>query len=147
LSSVGCGATSPPSKSRARQSFPRSRVSSPVIHPSLTSPLDSYLLSLITSLEVLFTRQGASIAITLGESIAFVLVKGLAERKRVSERIKAIHELRSKISHGGNKAINDDDLDYLRTAVFYVIQEMVRRKREFETKKDLLIWIDDRKLS
>jgi len=55
--------------------------------------------------------------------------------------------LRSKISHGGNKAINDDDLNYLRGAVFYVVQEMVKRKREFGTKKDLLNWIDDQRLS
>jgi len=108
---------------------------------------ENELLSLITSLEVLFTRQGASIAITVGESTAFVLAKGLTERKKMSERIKAIHELRSKISHGGNKAINDDDLNYLRGAVFYVVQEMVKRKREFGTKKDLLNWIDDQKLS
>ncbi len=108
---------------------------------------ENELLSLITSLEVLFTRQGASIAITVAESTAFVLAKGLTERKRVSERIKAIHDLRSKISHGGNKAINDDDLDYLRAAVFYVVQEMVRRKKEFRAKKDLLNWIEDQRLS
>ncbi len=47
LPSVACGATSPPSRSRVRPSFPRSSVFSPVIHPSLISPLDSHQISKI----------------------------------------------------------------------------------------------------
>jgi hypothetical protein len=43
---------------------------------------ENELLSLITSLEVLFTRQGASIAITVGESTALYLLRASSKERK-----------------------------------------------------------------
>lgn len=110
---------------------------------------ENKLLALITCLETFLTSEfGNPISNTVAEGSAIILENNLANRKYVKQRIKEFYTHRSSISHGaGSKKILDSDIIELKKLVQSFIQNMIKRRNNFKTRKDVLEWIDDQKLS
>ncbi|EAZ91699.1 HEPN domain-containing protein [Crocosphaera chwakensis] len=108
---------------------------------------ENELLNLITCLETFLTAEyGNPITNTIAEGVAIILESELEKRKIIKQSIKEFYKNRSKISHGGNKAILTSDLDKLRKLVIEFTQKMIDLRREFQDRKSLLQWIEDQKL-
>ena len=106
------------------------------------------LLGLMTCLETFLTSENSDkISNTVAEGVAFVLGNTLEERKHLKKQIKAFYNKRSRISHGGQKAILDSDLEELRTLTGVFLAKMIQGKKEFKERKDLDEWIEWQKLS
>lgn len=106
------------------------------------------LLGLMTCLETFLTSENSDkISNTVAEGVAFVLGNTLEERKNLKKQIKNFYNKRSRISHGGQKAIFDSDLEELRTLTGVFLAKMIQRKDEFKERKDLDEWIEGQKLS
>ncbi len=110
---------------------------------------ENKLLALITCLETFLTSEyGNPIRNTVAEGSAIILETTLENRKYVKQRINEFYKQRSSISHGGgSKNILDSDIIELKKLVQLFIQAMIRRRHEFQARKDVLEWIDDQKLS
>ncbi|MEH2463175.1 hypothetical protein [Nostoc sp.] len=110
---------------------------------------ENKLLALITCLETFLTSEyGNPIRNTVAEGSAIILEDTLENRKYIKQRINEFYKKRSSISHGGgSKNILDSDIKELKKLVQLFIQAMIRRKNEFQARKDVLEWIDDQKLS
>lgn len=110
---------------------------------------ENKLLALITCLETFLTSEyGNSIRNTVAEGSAIILANTLESRKYVKQRINEFYKQRSSISHGGgSKNILDSDIAELKELVQSFIQAMIKRKNEFQTRKNVLEWLDDQKLS
>ena len=104
------------------------------------------LLSLTTCLEVFLTSGGVDkIANTLAEGVAFILGTELQQRKDLKKRVIALYNKRSKISHGGNMLISEEEREELRKIVGDFLTCMIQMKDKFKTRKDLDEWIDNQK--
>jgi len=110
---------------------------------------ENKLLALITCLETFLTSEhGNPISNTVAEGSAITLANTLESRKYVKQRINEFYKQRSSISHGGgSKKILDSDIIELKELVQSFIQAMIKRKNEFQTRKNVLEWLDDQKLS
>jgi hypothetical protein len=110
---------------------------------------ENKLLALITCLETFLTSEyGNPIRNTVAEGSAIILANTLESRKYVKQRINEFYKQRSSISHGGgSKNILDSDIIELKELVQSFIQAMIKRKNEFQTRKNILEWLDDQKLS
>lgn len=110
---------------------------------------ENKLLALITCLETFLTSEyGNPIRNTVAEGSAIILANTLENRKYVKQRINEFYKQRSSISHGGgSKNILDSDIIELKGFVQSFIQAMIKRKNEFQTRKNVLEWLDDQKLS
>jgi Apea-like HEPN len=108
---------------------------------------ENEILSLTSCLETFFTIKGEPIRANLAEGVAFVLAKGLADRKKLRERVKYLYGLRSTISHGGRTAILEEEAAELRLIAGNLLAVMIDARSKFASTKELLDWIDDQKLS
>jgi len=110
---------------------------------------ENKILALITCLETFLTSEyGNPISNTVAEGSAIILENTLESRKYIKQRINEFYKQRSSISHGGgSKNILDSDIAELKKLVQLFIQRMIRRRNEFQARKDVLEWIDDQKLS
>jgi len=110
---------------------------------------ENKILALITCLETFLTSEyGNPIRNTVAEGSAIILENTLEKRKYIKQRINEFYKQRSSISHGGgSKNILNSDIIELKQFVQAFIQEMIRRRNEFQNRKDVLEWIDDQKLS
>lgn len=110
---------------------------------------ENKLLALITCLETFLTSEyGNPIRNTVAEGSAIILANTLESRKYVKQRINEFYKQRSSISHGGgSKNILDSDIIELKEFVQSFIQAMIKRRNEFQTRKNVLEWLDDQKLS
>jgi len=110
---------------------------------------ENKILALITCLETFLTSEyGNPIRNTVAEGSAIILGKNLESRKYIKQRINEFYKQRSSISHGGgSKNILDSDIIELKELVQAFIQNMIKRRNEFQNRKDVLEWIDDQKLS
>ena len=109
---------------------------------------ENILLGLITCIETFLTpRDGGPVTTAIAESIAIIGGKDLASRKRLKKKVKGLYCLRSRISHGGKKAILDADLAALRQITAGLTMTMIQKRNDFETITAFLEWIEDQKLS
>jgi hypothetical protein len=110
---------------------------------------ENKILAFITCLETFLTSEyGNSIRNTVAEGSAIILKRDLEERKYIKQRINEFYKHRSSISHGGgSKNILDSDITELKNFVQSFIQIMIKHRNDFKTRKDILEWIDDQKLS
>jgi hypothetical protein len=109
---------------------------------------ENILLGLITCIETFLTpRDGGPVTTAIAESIAIIGGKDLASRKLLKKKVKGLYRLRSRISHGGKKAILDADLAALRQITAGLTMTMIQKRNDFETITAFLEWIEDQKLS
>lgn len=115
---------------------------------TIESELENKLLNLITSLECLLTpRDGNPIGTAIAEGVAIILGEDLDQRKKIKKRVKQLYGIRSGVSHGGKKAVLESDLIELRNIVGAIIVKLANRIDDFTSQKDLLNWIEEKKLS
>ena len=110
--------------------------------------IENEFLNLITCLETFFTREkGEPISNSIAEGIAFVLAKDLTKRKKIKQRIKCLHGMRSEVSHGGHSNILNKDIQELRSIATNLLIKMIEKQSTFTSRSDLLNWLEDQKLS
>jgi len=106
------------------------------------------LLNLIIVLETFLTpRDNNPIGTAIAEGVAIIRGGNLTERKKVKATIKDFYQKRSGLSHGGKKAVLDQEIVRLRHIAGNIIVWMIKHRGAFQTQKDLLNWIEDKKLS
>jgi hypothetical protein len=109
---------------------------------------ENKLLSLITCLECFFSeRQADKVANSIAEGVAFTLGTNFDERKDLKEKVKDFYDKRSRVSHGGKKAILDAELTELIKLVGEILAKMISAKNNYRTQKDLFDWIEIQRLS
>jgi hypothetical protein len=108
---------------------------------------ENEFINLVICLETFLTPNDRSpIQNTIAEGVALILGNELAERKRFKTRIKSLYGMRSGVSHGGAKAINDADLQWLRLISWHLVRWMIENKSRFDSQKKLMDWLEDKKL-
>jgi|GEM_PF-1306986 len=109
---------------------------------------ENILLGLITCIETFLTpRDGGPVTTAIAESIAIIGGKDLESRKHLKKKVKGLYRLRSRVSHGGKKAILDADLAELRQIAAGLTMTMIQKRNDFESISAFLEWIEDQKLS
>ncbi len=115
---------------------------------SQTQPdLKNKLLNLITVLETFLTPGGNDpIQKSIAEGIAILLEDDAFCRKKLIKRIKIFYGFRSKLSHGHGKEILATDVRELSNIAGSLIMVLTKLKDQFESKEELINWIEYRKL-
>lgn len=116
--------------------------------------IENQFLNLVTCLETLLTpRDNDPISTAIAEGIAILSITSgdnrddmIKKRMDMKSRIKELYGKRSRISHGGSKQIFESEVRELRMIAKILIMEMIRRKDEFQSQKELLSWIEKQKL-
>jgi hypothetical protein len=106
------------------------------------------LLSLITCLETFLTPQdGNPIGTAIAEGVAILVGTTLEERKALKKRVQKLYSMRSAVTHGGRKAVPEEDVAELTALAQTVIIRMIARRGDFEDRDALLDWILEQKLA
>jgi hypothetical protein len=110
---------------------------------------ENAFLNYTTALEALFTPRGRDLSVTnaVADGVAFTLGTDLADRKATKKLVKDLYEVRSRITHGGEVLLTQQNLSQLRYITFMSIQVAIRSLTVFSGKDDLLDWIETRRLS
>jgi len=111
---------------------------------------ETRLVNLVTALEVLLGPDDnmERIATPLAESAALLIEEGVNERIAMKSLVKKYYSLRSKVVHGGQRqAMTHEGMRELTGIVARIIQALIVRKDEFQTKQDLLAWLERARLS
>ena len=109
------------------------------------------LIYTLASLEGLFLRdQSEPITQNLAERIGFLIGEKLEERKQIIKNIRDIYRIRSAFVHHGQHSVAEDELDALQTFMTNAWQSVnaaIQSSQKFDTRRKLLDYLDDRKLS
>ena len=71
----------------------------------------------------------------------------LEERKALKKRVQKLYSMRSAVTHGGRKAVPEEDVAELTALAQTVIMRMIARRGDFEDRDALLDWILEQKLA
>ena len=108
---------------------------------------ENRLLNLITCIETCLTpRDGNPITTAIAEGAAIIIAHDLAGRRHLKKRIQELYRRRSAISHGGQTALLDSEWTELRHIAGALLVTLIKRKEEFASQRDLLEWIETKKL-
>ena len=109
--------------------------------------LKNKLLNLITVLETFLTPgNNDPIQKSIQEGTAILLENDALPRKKLMKKIKIFYGLRSKLSHGHNKEVLDADVRELSNISRLLIMALIELKDQFETREELINWVEYRKL-
>lgn len=110
--------------------------------------VENQFLSLTTAIETLLTpRDGNPIGTAIAEGVAFLLAEGVDNRRAIVKRVKDLYRLRSALSHGGKKSILSDDVSTLTNIASSLIVRVIALAEELRSQKELLTWIEERRLT
>ncbi len=110
--------------------------------------IENEIMNLVTCLEVFFTPdKGDPISNSIAEGTALLLGEDLKERKRLKKRVKELYSLRSKVSHGGHSSILNKDVTDLKFIAMKLLVKMIEWRETFKSRKDLIDWLEDKRLS
>ena len=106
------------------------------------------LLCLITSLEsVLNPRGDRPIRMGVAEGCALLIGQRLEQRRQLRDFIMKMYDLRSRVSHGGHPEVFESDLNWLTSITGAIIFELMKKIEDFKDQKELLLWLDDKRLA
>ena len=116
--------------------------------------IENQFLSLVICLETLLTpRNNDPICTAIAEGIAMLSITNgdnrdnrIEKRMHLKSRVKKLYRKRSGTSHGGKKQIFESEVRELKKIAMILLMEMIRRKHEFQSQRDLLVWIEKEKL-
>jgi hypothetical protein len=109
---------------------------------------ENKFVNLITCLESFLTpRDGNPIGTAIAEAVAILLADTVDKRKRLKKKMLELYRLRSAVSHGGQKAILDSQLHILKTIAGLFLMLMIENIDGYQSREDLLDWIESKKLS
>lgn len=107
---------------------------------------ENRLLSIITCFEAMLTPDDNDpIAAAIADGVARIVGGDVDSRVSIKKLIKSYYKKRSAVSHGGAKAILDEELEQLTNLAGQFLTLMIHRKDEFITRKDFLDWIEKEK--
>lgn len=106
------------------------------------------LLCLITSLEsVLNPRGDRPIRMGVAEGCALLIGQRLEQRRQLRDFIMKMYDLRSRVSHGGHPEVFESDLNWLTSITGAIIFELMKKIEDFKDQKELLLWLDDKRMA
>ncbi len=115
---------------------------------SLSSDVTEKLLHVFVMLESLLLKdENEPIAASVAERVAFVVGKHADERIAIARCVKDAYGLRSRFVHHGASV---DDLDTVRMLMHHAFDcyiGVLRNRRNFSDRKDLLSFLEKRKFS
>lgn len=106
---------------------------------------ENELLNLMTCLET-FLSDGKFITNAVAVGTAHLLAIELDARRDIKRKLQDLYGMRSGVSHGGQKAILEQNLVELRAIAKALIFQLITRKDEFLTKKAFAYWLEERQL-
>lgn len=98
------------------------------------------VIGLTTALEVMFTpaaRDDRGISSTIAEAVAFSLAPNAQAREHTYREVKALYALRSRITHGSTREVDDGALYRLRKYVFDSLWFLARHLDQWTAVKDM----------
>jgi hypothetical protein len=108
---------------------------------------ENEFLNLVVCLETFLTPANQDpIAAFIAQGVAIILAQEVSERLDIKKKVKKFYGMRSRISHGGRKAVTDSDLMWLREAAWYVTEWMIKSRTQFHSRGDLCDWIERKTL-
>lgn len=116
---------------------------------NMTDPVLKFLNYAIV-LEVLLSKQeresDRSITDKIAEGAAFVLGLKYENRVEIKGTIKRLYGIRSAIVHAGKAFVEEKDVREIELAAFFIILNLLKRRNRFQTKDDLLAWLEKKRL-
>jgi hypothetical protein len=104
-----------------------------------------YILSALES--IFLKNQSEPIQQNLGERMAIFSATELAERKAILRNVRAVYELRSRYLHHGHSSTEIEEIGAFLLNVWVFFVKLVCIRKDFKTKDEFLVCIDDEKLS
>ena len=118
-----------------------------VANSQIQSEDENRLLNLAVALETLLTpRSSDPIATSIAEAVAILIGRNLPERKHLKRLTKSLYNQRSAISHGGKTFVKRQDVRTLKNILYDTIKAILFFRNRFNTRSDLLEWIEEKKL-
>ena len=75
------------------------------------------------------------------------MTAGVENRRQLRKRIRYLYSLRGRVTHGGRQDVLKSDLDELRWWAMNLILVMIDELTRFSSRRQLLDWVDDQRLS
>ena len=102
------------------------------------------IVSYVTAIEVFFNEDARDIVRDIAESVAFLVGKNVTQRREIISRIKDLYSMRSAAAH---VATEPSEVWEERFIVMRLLGELIGRRGEFRTRKDLKEWVNQQRLS
>jgi hypothetical protein len=83
----------------------------------------------------------------VAEGGALLTGQNLEQRRQLRDFIMKLYDLRSSVSHGGHPEVLESDLMRLTSIAGVVIFELMKKIEDFKDQKELLLWLDDKRLA
>ena len=116
----------------------------------MTDPVLKFLNYAIV-LEVLLSKQerdsDRSITDKIAEGAAFILGLKYENRVEIKRKIKSLYGIRSAIVHAGKAFVEERDVREIELTAFFLILNLLKRRNRFQTKDDLLTWVEKKRLN
>lgn len=110
--------------------------------------LDTRFQSLMTCLEAMLTpKDSAPIGHAIGEGMALIIGASLNDRRLIKRRVKHFYGVRSGLSHGGAKAVLEEDYRELELLAGTLLVVLIRSKGRFRAREGLLEALEEMRLS
>jgi len=109
------------------------------------SPANS-VTSYVTAFELFFATDGSPITRDVSEGVAYVLGGTLEQRKYNRKLITSLYSRRSKVSHEGQRDVEDAEVFQLKLLSINFLARMSKLAWRFQNRDDVRSWIADLRL-
>jgi hypothetical protein len=110
---------------------------------------DKLLYAVLTLESLLLKDNSESLQKNIGDRMAFMIGRSLQERIAIIDNYKKAYVLRSRAVHHGRQ-VRKEELDVLEQFIpttWYTLKWIVERLEKFNTKQEMIEYIDDIKFS
>jgi len=106
-------------------------------------------MSLVTAGELFFSHERAAITSNFSDGVAFLLAgdEDQEARENLKKEIEEAYDARSRISHSGSRAEEDERFVSLRRLIRELIRKLLSCRSEFHTLDNVLTWLRKKRLS
>jgi hypothetical protein len=108
---------------------------------------DNKVTSYITAIDCFFAEKGEPVTRDVTEGVALVLGSTLEQRRSLVARMNQLYNLRSTVSHRGERVADEDAATDLKTLAIDLLAALCAMSNTLLTKAALRIWLIDRRLS
>lgn len=109
--------------------------------------LETRLLNLMTAIEVLVGPKGDPVRVAIAEGVALLAEETYDARLELKKFISGLYDARSKLSHGGKKAVTESDVLRIRSIASELLAKLAHWKTRIRTKQELLELLEKARLS
>ena len=136
--------------SNSRSEFEEAVLEAVLLYSKCTiakDPADKLVYILVGLESILIKDRNEPITDNLSHRIAFLVGRNLSERKNIIRSIKDAYKLRSDFVHHGASIESLDVLQKFMEIAWQVVLSLIGATRQLKTRKDLLDYLDDKRLS